>query len=129
MLFQFFPIAAGFAAAAPADCWRPWSKSIDLCVILVFSAFGRKVHTLLMDEATEQLNLRIRVDGLRDDLVFLCGDLKKNGYDFTMALEPRLRETEPVSHELVQRLTARLQSLQEKVSRVKLTNERAGKAI
>jgi hypothetical protein len=82
-----------------------------------------------MDGATAQLNLQIRVDGLRDDLIFVCGNLKKNGYDYTMTLEPLLRDTEPVSHELVQRLTVRLQSLQKKMSLVKLTHERPSDEI
>jgi hypothetical protein len=46
-----------------------------------------------------------------------------------MTLEPLLRDTEPVSRELVQRLTARLQSLQEKMNGVKLTHERPSDEI
>ena len=75
-----------------------------------------------MDGATAQLNLQIRVDGLREDLIFVCGNLKKNGYDFTMTLAPLL--SEPASDELVQRITARLQSLQEKLCLVTPSHER-----
>ena len=99
-----------------------------LCGSRIFSLKSR-VHSLVMDGATAQLDLQIRVDGLRDDLIFVCGNLKKNGYDYTMTLEPLLRDTEPVSHELVQRLTVRLQSLQEKMSLVKLTHERPSDEI
>jgi hypothetical protein len=57
----------------------------------------------------------------------------KNEYDFTMALEPLLRDTEPASHERVRRLTPnltdRVKSLQEKVSRLKLTHERPSDEI
>jgi hypothetical protein len=92
-----------------------------LCGSRIFS-LKRKVHSLVMDGATAQLNLQIRVDGLRDDLIFVCGNLKKMGYDFTMTLEPLLRE--PASDELVQRITARLQSLQEKLCSVTPSHER-----
>jgi hypothetical protein len=89
--------------------------NILLCDSRIVS-FGRlgKVLTLVMDEATAQLGIRIRLDGLRGDLMILCGDLKKNGYDFTMTFGPLLRDTEPVSHGLVRRLTARVKSWQEK---------------
>jgi hypothetical protein len=92
-----------------------------LCESRIFS-LKHKMHSLVMDGATAQLNLQICVDGLRDDLIFVCGNLKKNGYDFTMTLEPLL--SEPASDELVQRITARLQSLQEKLGRVTPSHER-----
>ena len=46
-----------------------------------------------------------------------------------MAIEPLLRDTQPVSHELVQRFTTRMQSFQAKVSHVKLTHERPSNDI
>ena len=92
-----------------------------LCESRIIS-LKHKVHSLVMDGATAQLNLQIRVDGLRDDLIFVCGNLKRIGYDFTMTLAPLL--SEPASDELVQRITARLQSLQEKLCRVTPSHER-----
>jgi hypothetical protein len=73
-------------------------------------------HGNFMDETT-LLALQLREDNLRDDLTMLCGDLKKNGYDFT----PLLTDAGPASHDLVQRLTAQIKSLQE---RLRLTHER-----
>ncbi len=43
-----------------------------------------------MDQTT-LLALQLRADNLRDDLTMLCGDLKKNGYDFTDTIWPLLR--------------------------------------
>jgi hypothetical protein len=51
-----------------------------LCESRIIS-LKHKVHSLVMDGATAQLNLQIRVDGLRKDLIFVCGNLKRIGYD------------------------------------------------
>ena len=77
-------------------------------------------HGNFMDETT-LLALQLREDNLRDDLTMLCGDLKKNGYDFTHTIRPLLTDAGPASHDLVQRLMARVKSLQE---RLRLIHER-----
>ncbi len=73
----------------------------------------------VMDETT-LLALQLRSDNLRDDLTMLCGDLNKNGYDFTDTIRPLLTDAGPASPDLAQRLTAQVKSLQE---RLKLTHE------
>jgi hypothetical protein len=68
----------------------------------------------VMDETT-LLALQLRADNLGDDLAMFCGDLKKNGHDFTDTIRPLLTDAGPASHDLVQRLMARVKSLQERL--------------
>jgi hypothetical protein len=85
MLFNF-SYRGRLRGCSPSRLLAPMVEINRLvCDSHIFS-FGRKAHTLLMDEATSELNLRIRMEGLRDDLIVVCGNLKKNGYDFTHLL-------------------------------------------
>ena len=88
-----------------------------LCNSLLSYMADRAQPGNVMDETT-LLALQLRADNLGDDLTMLCGDLKKNGYDFT----PLLTDAGPASHDLVQRLTAQVKSLQE---RLRLTHGRS----
>ncbi len=90
-----------------------------LCKSLLLGMVDSAPPGNAMDEPT--LLLQLCVDNLRDALIMMCGDLKKNGYDFSDTIRPLLADAGPESHELVQRLTARVKSLQE---RLRLTQER-----
>ncbi len=72
---------------------RPWLLFNIFCVTLRFANRGNtrqleEIRTLVLAKMAEVVTiltvfeLQIEVDGLRDELVGLSGDLKKYGYDY-----------------------------------------------